>query len=206
MASTKTEFSREFYDLLDGATMPNLMVSVHLGYFGMSSVSSVAELYCKDSKEVFVKNVNQVVTVDRTTRKPAPLPDWWTDKYSSYVDGNQRLIVPVTLVPEQTHRFKIRALYADMGRDKYIDYVAYIRYCFEAAMDACVHKAYTKFGSDILEYKVKSMQVSYKGSCLSGDELEIATWENKENPYLLHFDIKKNGNSIFQNNIEYYTS
>ena len=208
MASTRTEVSREFYKgIKQSQTAPKLAINLHIGYIGMSSLNSVATLDDLEDPngKPWVRNINQVVSVDKGTRKPAPLPEWWTEKYKEAVVGNQRLIVRAVEVSPNPHVYEFKVMWSDIDRYKHVNYVSYIRFCLDAAMDAVVKGHLSKFKDDILNYNVKLMEISYKGESLANDELKVLTWENLENPWKLHFDISKNGTCIFQNTIEYYS-
>ena len=205
MVSTKTEMTKEFHSSLPNRKeKPRLAISIQLGFVGNSSLSSVAHLFCRDTKEVYVTNQNMVVTVDKVTRKPVPLPEWWTNKYRPLSVESQRLIIPSVPVPDEKYVTSMKALWSDMDAYRHTNYVAYIRYCFEAAMEANATNRFSKFTGDMLHYYVKSMDILYKGESTPGDELKVSTWENKDNPYLIHFDINKAGKTIFQSHIQYF--
>jgi acyl-CoA thioesterase FadM len=166
----------------------------------------VAELRHRDTGEVFATNTNQVVTVSKETRQPTPLADWWKAKYASAVVEDKRLIVPMINVPDKTHVYQMKVPWSDIDGYKHTNYISYIQYCFEASMDAVVAGFYSKFKDDMLLYHVKEMEVAYKGETKAGDELQVATWENKEDPFKLHFDIRKAGSTVFQNSGIFYES
>lgn len=206
MASTRTVFMRSLFDLAKLNRMPKLEVLLHLGYIGMSSLNSVAQLKNRDTDEVYVENTNQVVTVSKQTRKPTPLPDWWKEQYEAAVVEDQRLIVQPITALGTVHTHSLKVAWDDIDGYHHTNYVAYIKYCFEAAMDACVSGIYSKIKDDILQYHVKSMEIAYKGETKAADELDIETWEDENDPYQLHFIISKNGTTVFQNTVSFFNS
>ena len=156
------------------------------------------------NSQIYASNTNTVVSVDKTTRKPTPLPDWWKEKYQGHVIGNQRLICPHMEVPEGTHKLKTTVTWSDIDGYKHTNYVVYIRFCYDAAMDAIHHGYLSGFHDDIAQYLTKRMRALYKGESNAGQELTVSCWENSEDPYILHFDISREEESIFQCTLEFY--
>lgn len=208
MASAKTEITRECYDLPDAAVSPSFEAKLHLGYMGNSSLNSVATLYHTQTGKELARNINQVVTVDKTTRRPAPLPEWWKEKYGDCVVGNERLVIPLVPVPDENvpgfYKGQCQVSWSDTDTYKHTNYLSYIRFCLDAAMDGIVDGQFQKFTGDILQYHVKSIQLAYKGESLARDTLDITVWEDAINAYILHFDVKKDKNTIFQSTMEFY--
>ncbi|ELT97262.1 hypothetical protein CAPTEDRAFT_192400 [Capitella teleta] len=198
MASTKTEVSRDLYTLVNLPELPALQAEIQLGYVGTSSLNSIALLRNKANGHVLAQNVNQVVTVDKVKRKPTPIPDWWKTKYVPVVSGNQRLIVAPLQIPDKVYDYQIHVAWSDIDGYGHTNYVCYIRYCLDSAMDAVKKNYFSKFEDDILLYHVKDMQISYRGESAAGDVLSLKAWEDESNPYHLYFDIASKGKTIFQ--------
>lgn len=201
MASVKTEFTRELYKLVDGLSMPTFEAELQLGYVGSSSLNSIATLKNIDTGEILATNTNQVVVVDKTTRRPTPIPDWWKDKYISFVAGNKRLIVPPLEVPEKFYTQNITVAWSDMDAYRHTNYSCYIRYCQDCVLDGHANGYFTKYQEG---FWVKSMDISYRGESMPGDQLKIKCWEEANNPYLLHFDISLKDTTIFQSSIMFF--
>ena len=207
MASTKVTVNKRLYELSRREELKrkqSLAVSLSLGYTGTSSLNSVARLYCPDTEDTYVDNINQVVAVSKTTRKPVPLDDWWKQKYQTYSVGTQPLVIPLIDIPSKTHVYEVKVPWTDIDNYKHTNYVNYIRYCQDAALDATFAEFYSKVKGDFLGYLIKEMLISYKGESVANDILEVKTWENVENPFILHFSIQKDGRTIFQNTIKLY--
>ena len=204
MTKSLFQVMRDYYDIPDLAKLPELVINLSLGYVGTSSLNSVTELVDKTTGKVYAKNTNTVVSVDKTTRKPTPLPDWWKEKYESHVIGNQRLINPPLKVPENVYNHRTTVTWSDIDGYRHTNYVVYIRFCFDAAMDAIHNGKLKGFDTDIALYHTKDMQALYKGESNAGQELNVALWQNELNPLKLHFDITRDGESIFQATLEFY--
>ncbi|KAK2193487.1 hypothetical protein NP493_12g07000 [Ridgeia piscesae] len=204
MASVKTTVSRSYYDIPELPVSPSMRVSLCLGYIGTSSLSTAANLNCEETGEVFVHNVNQVVSVDKTTRKPTPLPDWWRTKYASAVVGNERLVIPRFSQPDKVHMYECKIPWSDVDMYRHTNYVAYIRYSIDCAMDGILTGAYSNFTNTQSQYLIKDTNIAFYNESVPNDVLQVASWEDKDNPYILRFDGTKDGKTIFQNSIEFY--
>ncbi len=204
LASVQTEVSRDFYSILQEASFPKLEMFLHLGHIGSSSLNSVCCLRDPDTGREFARNTNTVVTVDKSTRKPTKILDWWREKYESCVIGNQKLQVAPLQRPSETSNYQVKVPWRDVDGYKHTNYLSYISFSLDAAMDGLVQGRFAKFHGDIYNYHVKKLQVLYKNETLAGDLLDIGVWENEEDPYLLHFDTRKDDNTVFQCSIEFY--
>lgn len=61
MASAKATVEREFYDIVNSASVfPVLDIDLHLGYVGTSSLNSVGTLFDHATGQKLAHNVNQV--------------------------------------------------------------------------------------------------------------------------------------------------
>ncbi len=203
MGSTQTDVTKDYYDIVNYTIVPKLVVNIHLGHIGNSSLNSVAEVVDKDTGKVFVTNTNQVVCVSKQTRKPAPLPDWWRDQYKDSVMGNQKLIVPLIDKPDQTHCYEVKVGWRDIDAYKHTNYATYLEYCQDAAMDAMHQGVFSKLTGEITNYHIGKTRVLYKGESKACDNLHVHTWENTNNPYILHFQIEKDGILIHQNTVHF---
>ena len=204
MASVKTSVARSYYSMPDMPQLPALRASVCLSYIGTSSLSTSATLNCADSGEVYVRNINQVVSVDKSTRKPMPLPDWWRTKYTSSVVGNERLVIPRFTQPETVHRYECRVPWTDVDIYQHTNYVAYIRYCIDCAMDGFYNGAYSNFSDTLSRYMIKDTSIAFYNESNANNILQVSSWQGKDNPHILRFDGSKDETTVFQSSIEFY--
>ena len=204
MASSTTSYIRS---LLFVDSEPNLAVMLDLGYVGNTSLNSRAQLVDLKTKTVFAKNVNQVVTVSKKTRKPTPLPDWWVEKYRSWVpEDGHKLIVSIVETRSDAHKYKLKVAWSNTDGYGHTNYVAYLRFCYDAAMDAIQNGYLERFHGDIDSYETKKTSMSYKKECSAGDDLVVSVWPNEDNPYCLHFSIHKDEDLLYQCKIDFYES
>ncbi|CAH1794778.1 unnamed protein product [Owenia fusiformis] len=205
MASSEIELSEKFYEIRNQEQFP-IKIAVHLGYIGKSSVLSVAEMTNGITGEFLGKGGNQVVSVSRETRKPTALPDWWRDKYKHLVVENKALIVQRLEKPDKVHKYDTKVSWSDTDRYRHTNQATYTRFCIDAATDASIKGYFSKLTGDIRQYHVKTYDVLYIGESLAGDHITVETWENDENPSLIHFQISKDEKALFQSSIEFHST
>jgi len=204
MASAKTTVSRSYYDIPELHVNSSMRISLCLGYIGTSSFNTAATLNCEETGEVFVHDVHQAVSVDKTSRKPTPLPEWWKTKYASSVIGNERLVIPRFSQPDKVHTYECKIPWSDVDFHRHTNYVSYMRYSIDCAMDGIVNGAYSNFTDTQSQYLIKDTNTAFYSETVANDVLQVASWEDKDNPYILRFDGTKDGKTIFQNSIEFY--
>ncbi|KAK2162578.1 hypothetical protein NP493_1514g00000 [Ridgeia piscesae] len=204
MASVNTTVSRGYYDIPKKVIDPTLRISLCLGYIGTSSLSTAANLNCEATGEVFVHNVSQAVCVDETTHKPAPLPEWWRTKYAPSVVGNEKLVISKFSQPQKVHTYECRVPWSDEDLFQHTSYVSYIRYSIDCANDGVFNGAYSNFTKTLSQYLIKDINIAFYNETFANDVLQVASWEDKDNPYILKFDGSRDGKNIFQNSIEFY--
>ncbi len=181
-------------------------MSLNLGYIGNSSLSKVSCIREKRTGRELAWNSTSYVAVDKTTRKPTQLSDRWRQKYEPLVVKNQKFKFQPLFRPTKTSNYEVKVRWEAVGKYKHANYLAYISFCLDAAMEGLVKGRLVKFHGDIhvYSYHVKKLQAMYRKETLAGDVLDVAVWQNTDNPFLLHFDISKNADTVFQCSMEFY--
>ena len=204
MGSVKSSIAPSYYSIPDMPRLPSLRGSVCLGYIGTSSFNAIATLNCADTGEVYVRNVDQVVSVDKSTRKPMPLPEWWRTKYAPMVVGNEPLVLPRFSTPKTVHRYECRVPWSDVDIYRHTNFSAYIRYCSDCATDGVYTGAYPSFTDTLSKYYIKGTSISFYNESKANDTLQISSWEDKDTKYLLRFKGTCRGKNVFESTIEFY--
>lgn len=207
--STGLQIDRTFYDLIscDQPSKPSFMVNLLPGYIGRTSMNFVYHLTTDDHPNFLAKHTTQYVIVDKDSRKPVLIPDWWRRKYEKYFDSKQNLVfAPLELPKANTtaFRYNMKPTWSDTDQYSHVNYRAYPRFCFDAAMEAVKMRLFKGFDGDILNYRVKTIESTYKGECVAGDQITVVSWQNSEYPLILYFIIEKDGKFIYQSTVEFY--
>ena len=204
MGSVKSSIAHSYYSIPDLTRVPSLRASVCIGYVGTSSFATISTLNCADTGEVYVRNVDQIVSVDKSTRKPMPLPEWWRKKYAPLVVGNKPLILQPLSQPETMHLYECRVPWSDIDAYRHTNFAAYIRYCSDCATDGVYNGAYPSFTDTLSKYYIKDTSISFYNESNANDTLQISSWEEKDKKYILRFKGTCNEKNVFQSSIEFY--
>lgn|SRR6218665_1061553 len=203
-ASIRTHVTETMYKLMFDQPC-SIAVDLNLGYAGDTSLNIVEVMSDKTSDSVLARNIIQCVLLDKDTRKPTSLPDWWRCKYAPFAVGNEKLVVPVIPTPNaNTNRYSMKPSWGDADLNMHVGHLAYVGFCFDAAMEAVRNNFYAGFQDDILKYNVRTLESTYKGESFPSDLLTVVTWQNSQNPLLLHFSIEKDGQVIYQSSVEFF--
>ncbi|KAK2193486.1 hypothetical protein NP493_12g07057 [Ridgeia piscesae] len=197
MASVKTRLYKDYYRIRDIPTTPSLRVTHNLSYVGNSSLSTTLTLNCSDSGKVFANSTYQAVVIDAATRLPAPLPDWWKKKFEWAIIGNKPLFIERIVSRAGSFTYDAKIPWTDLDLFKHINYTAYIRYCYDCAFDAIVNGAYPTFKDRNRLNRVSGIDMSFSRECFPNDILNIATWEDPNDPSTLRFDMTVRGQDAF---------
>lgn len=187
------------------------VTDVRLANSGRTSWDTVCVLTQQSSARTLATFSRRTVGADRATKKVAALPDWWKEKYSRFSSKDQSLDLPVLRLPSDphvpVHRHTVYVKWAETDFVQHVNYRYYVVYCFEAAMTAIKTNFYIGFYGDILNYSVRRLRALYVAEAMAGDALNVVTWQNLQNPNLLHFVIAKEGSgkNIFQCSAEFFT-
>ena len=205
MSSTKTAVKEEFYSSPDMEKPPKYIVRCRPGDIGASTYICITELIDKNTDQVHVQKVDTMVCIDKVSKSVTRLPKWWRQRYQKLKSDSTKLqIHPLNVPANPDHVYTMKVLWNDIDDLGHTNFVAYTRFCFDAAMDAVYHEKLTNFFGDIFLYNTREMESLYRGESRAGDQLVITCWENEDDPWVLHFDIKKDDTDIFQATINFF--
>ncbi len=204
MASSEFEIDKAMYDV-HGPKWP-LQVHAQLGYIGKSSSNSVSSLVVPSTGQVLVKNVNQVVSIDKQTRKPTPLPTWWKEKFGDKAVRKEPLIISKFSKPESANVFTRYVTWTETDMYQHVNWASYVVYSVDALHHGLKKGVFSNMTKAIVRNGIKLMRMAYFGECVEGDELEVYFWEVDDQLRTVCFDIQKDGASVFQNTLTYHDS
>ena len=200
LVTSKMDICKSLYDPM----IPKSPVDVRIkgGHIGNTSVSSIATAFNKDGIQL-LSNVNQVVSVDRKTRRPIPVPDWWKTRYVKSSENHSSLRVKKLEKKEGIEPFQIRVLRSDLDGYRHVNWSSYVRFSLDALYHNIKNQMLTSF-DDIDKTGLKSMELLYAGECFDGDILDIFVWEHEEMEKVACVQIYKKSDFIFQGSFEYF--
>ncbi|XP_067686416.1 uncharacterized protein [Haliotis asinina] len=201
-ASSEFVTERELYDI----SVPKnpLDVLYQLGYIGKSSFSSVGSIIVPSTGQTILRNINHLVGMDKTSRRPKPLPDWWREKHGGSAILKNPLIVPKLERPGGAVQYNVKVAWMHTDNHNHTNYAYYAYYCINALHYAIEKGCMGSVTKDVVKRGIKSMRNTYIGESLENDDLTIWVWASEQDDRTVHFDIQKLGQSIFQSTFVYH--
>ena len=177
---------------------------------GNTSFTVTEEMFDYKSGKKIMSLVTKIVYINRLSRKPTMLPDWFSKKayqflYKTGIQKNtsiQKMDPPP--IPANAFKYEIRAAESDCDLNNHVNQAMFVRWCTDAGAIASVKEKYQSFTEDIGMYAVENISVQYKGEVLRGDMVTIYTWEDMDDLKTLHFILKKDNKIVVIIKIEFY--
>ena len=215
--SAHLKISKEMYDV----TVPKtpLTLEKELVYVGKSSMNIHTAVILPSRSLTLATCEVQSVLVDRESRRPAPHPDWWREKFGCFTDPERQLKVTVEGEPNQTgtlgqgskshggaglvSRGETCQVVQDLPiRDgvtsfdltvNHSDSDAYGHLNWTAFVKYCLDAVMTGVSKDasrlMATRAVKSVKISFVGEGSVGQRLRVKFWKDEVVSEALHFRI-----------------
>lgn len=195
MISSELVFSKDIYD----HSVPKFPLHGHVqgGYVGTSSLNTHTKIYTENESKLLCSNITQVVSVDKTTRRPKPLPDWWRQKYAEAAKSFSSLKYDKFPRQDGAGLYKCTVAWSDTDAYKHTNWSSYVRFAVDAAHH-CAKKGHLPNFDENLQNGVNKAELYYCGESSEDDVIDVYAWEDQDNSKLMFFDFEKNDKSIFQ--------
>ncbi|GFS05558.1 hypothetical protein ElyMa_004684800 [Elysia marginata] len=231
MSSSEFVMSRAMYNN-DIAKWPLDLKFIH-GYVGNTSVANVSHYYaCSEEDETHSSdlgqsplwtNTYQVVLIDKATRKPTQLPDWFKDKFKGRGCRDKGFIVKPFTRPALTFSLSSTVRWTDTDQYNHTNFTTYVLWAVdalhaglrmkasdapsgsEAADQAKALAALPSISREMLDQGLHKMQVTYMRECLEGESIETHVWQEEGGEKeLVLFSVVKNGEDVCQMKMWYF--
>ena len=178
-----------------------LHMKFNLRVLSIGKTSATYEMRMCDGTtgEELVVNYLRFVRINLTTRKSTKFPPFFFEKYARFEGKPTTQFLEsrsAPLVSEAAHIFQLTVRSSDMDVNGHTNQSAYIKFCMDCATDAALKKYYRHFDSDMCMYTTTYWEIDYLGESMTGDVLDILTWQAKD-VRNIHFCIRLNGRNIF---------
>ncbi|KAH3769945.1 hypothetical protein DPMN_171224 [Dreissena polymorpha] len=179
-----------------------LDVRVQGGFVGSSSLNSSATVITVDGKEL-LRNINQVVSIDKNTRRPLPLPGWWKEKYQPHGRGFSALKLDKYEKPSSLKPYKVQVARSDIDSNNHTNWSVYVRFALDGLYHNVKHGLVKHF--TCLEQRgLSRMELLYSGESFDDDMLNVFVWNDDDNINRVKVHIEKNEVLLFQGSFEYF--
>ena len=202
MASNEIEIDQAMYD----KTVPKrpLEFTFQFGYVGNSSFNTIGVLTAPSTGKNVLRIISQLVYINKTTRRPMPLPDWWRGKLANVAIGNQALKVERTPRPAITHVFPLTVLWSDTDNYDHATWTTYVQFCINAIHDGIRNSFYKNTTKDVVQKGLRKIRMGFIGENVEGDKLTVHSWENGEDNATVYCEIENAaGNVVFHASLLY---
>lgn len=190
-------------DLYDLSTSKSpLDVKIQHGFVGSSSLNSSASVITVDGKEL-LSNINQVVSIDKTTRRPLPLPVWWKEKYEAHGRGFSALKFEKHEKPASLKAYKVQVARSDIDSNNHTNWTVYVRFAIDGLYHNVKHGLVKHF-TDLEQRGMCRMELLYVGESFDDDVLNVFVWNDDGNINRVKVHIEKNELLLFQGSFEYF--
>ncbi|XP_041371430.1 uncharacterized protein LOC121384985 isoform X2 [Gigantopelta aegis] len=202
MASVAIETDQGMYDRT--VSKWPLSFQFQIGYVGKSSLSSIGTLTAPSTGQKLMHIITQVVYINKATRRPMPLPDWWRGKYANVAISNEPLIVQRTARPADTHVFKVTVMWTDTDNYNHTTWTSYVQFCINAMHDGIKKGFYKNVSKEVVQMGLRKIRMGFTGENLEGDELIVHSWESAEDNTAVCFEIENtDGEVVFHTMLGY---
>ncbi|KAL4234958.1 hypothetical protein ACF0H5_006599 [Mactra antiquata] len=200
LVTSRMDIDRCIYDL--NTPKNPLDVKVQSGYVGNSSLNSIATVQTLDGQRL-LSNINQVVSIDRATRRPKQLPDWWREKYSKCGENASPLKFEKCSKPEGLVPFEIKVVRSDQDGNGHTNWSSYVRYSLDCIYHNAKHGRIDNF-NDFNQLGLQSMELLHIGECFDDDLLSIYAWNKQQTQSTVCVHVEKDNKVIFQGTYTFY--
>ncbi|KAI8767403.1 hypothetical protein BgiMline_026392 [Biomphalaria glabrata] len=215
VSSTHFKMSKQLYN----ADIPKwpLDVDVSLAYVGNSSMASITSFYNSgDTSEPLWSQVNQVVCVDKVTRKPIPFPDWYKDKYKEKCCMDKGLIIKPFQRPTKTYCMPVVVRWSDTDGYNHTNFASYVHWVVnaihaslseqsaEVAKDESSSSAMPLISKEIITNGLKDIQICYLSESLENQSLDVHIWQQDQENHKVYAAIERGKDDICQMQLEYF--
>lgn len=179
-----------------------LDVKVQGGYVGGSSLNSIATVLTEEGQQL-LSNVNQVVSVDKSSRRPLPLPDWWKVKYGEAGKSFSALKFHKYEKPDGVSPFKIHVVRSDIDGNQHTNWSCYVRFALDGLYHNVKHKLIKHF-DDVERRGLKRMELLYSGESFDDDVLDVFVWADVDDHNKICVHIEKLSQFLFQGTFTFH--
>ncbi|KAK6970798.1 hypothetical protein BgiMline_026488 [Biomphalaria glabrata] len=203
IVSTSTAVSPDLYDL--SVTKGPLVQDVTLDYVGNTSFKLTTVMSIEGMKNPICENQTQSVFVNINTRKPAPPPEWWTQKYSLGLNNKEplKLVHPEPPSGEMIQKIHLEVPASDVDPYLHVNWSNYIKYFYESYIQYELRKKSLKDANHLFR-NIKNFSVSYIHESNIGDKLSIKLWEDINSQNCYHFQMLKGQKVVNESSIEFF--
>ncbi|XP_063440760.1 uncharacterized protein LOC134721591 [Mytilus trossulus] len=186
------DIKKDFYEVI--TPKAPVEVSCKLKRVGNTSFTTVVELCCggKMKPSVSCKNIHTIINVNENSVEQ--IPEWWRKRYeikeNADEDKNHRAaFINPQEKPTDTFYNEFSVPLSDTDIRHKTRCASYFQYFIENASIASNKQFYRNIQRNFHEFHIKKFNLLYLQTSKWGDGLYSESWEDENNPLILHCQI-----------------
>ena len=224
-ACTEITASQQLFDR--SLRNSSLDVRYSIGSIGKTSYSFLTNVYPAGTDTPIVCNRIKFIFIDRDTRRPKPLPQYFLDEYKGKgEEENKSFIIPQIDRPDKTFVHNVQVMWLDTDINNHTNFSAYVVYAINAIHYAFLLKKSENstaakdnslwsgdlscldgFSEETVLNGLKDAKICYIKECREGDEVCVHLWKSVEDDYKIFVSLETpSSNRLCQITLEYFDS
>ena len=181
----------------------------YLSHVGKSSFAVTQFMYDHKTGRKLMSATTKLVFIDKKTRKPSRLPDWYIEKARRFLTGNNELnqslekVASVT-VPKHCFSYEVKALQSHCDLNFHVNQSEFLKWCTDVGALVSESETYRYFKKGLGTYAIQNIYSQYLGEAVMDETILVNTWDDIEDERKLHFTMSKDGRQIFQAELKYF--
>ena len=175
-----------------------LNTRIQFANIGRTSYQLLTSTTSAQTGQLLHESVCHTVVVDRESRRPVPLPDYFVDHFrdTAIKVPTERVVSLSRPVNSDLVHYTVR--WSDTDLYFHINQANYVKICFDAMVEVSREGKFKSFNGDLAKYWVKHFTCLYISEAKPGDILDIYSWEDNTNAMNVHAKAERAGQPIFQ--------
>ncbi|KAH9524392.1 hypothetical protein Btru_054396 [Bulinus truncatus] len=196
-----------------------------MGHIGQSTVLFHMDFFTSDSNERLMTQKNNFILVDKVSRRAAPIPGWFREKFAGQCLYDEGYKFSKFLRPNETFSYTTNVMWYNTDYYEHMNYAEYVKFILNglhAALDKtildtnlkdnhlqdneCVSKtsALKDFSKDAVNNGIKKIQACYFNECTAGDSVVAHVWQSTGEANIIRGSIEKGDKVLCQVYLEYF--
>lgn len=166
---------------------------------GNTSFSLIIQARLLRTGQYLGSNLATMVFIDRQTRRPKQLSDWFRERINSFLfqaDPMSQNIQPNTY-PTGAFAHNVRVAYSEIDRNQHTNQAQYVKFCLDGANTAVMNGHFPGFTKHLGYYTPRQMSCTFIGESNAMDELIIYIWQDEVLQHKLYCQVHNKGKIIF---------
>ncbi|XP_052806052.1 uncharacterized protein LOC128235280 isoform X2 [Mya arenaria] len=198
---------RFLYEACCGVATP-LRFYYYVSHIGNTSYTVTHEWIDNKTGELIVKSSTKAVLVNKTTRKPKPIPDMHgLNEHRQCIKDNTVLEKPdPVVIPDNAFKHTLKALHSECDSNDHINQASYVSWCSDAASLGAIRGHFKNYTKHIERYQMKDIVVHYLGEAHANNIVTVNVWEGGKSGKQLMFAVLVCEKVVFFMHVDMYDS